>query len=134
MLNEAERLELKTKAPLLLVLVLFDVNVVAQLKQFRNLLLRFCLDDKKVFLILSLKSICSIIFFFVQAQGHLLGGIEQLVSKHKEVLLPKTAHIIKALYDCDICDEGVLLKWGSKVSFDIFKRFHNFYINFTNYI
>lgn len=48
MLNEAERLELKTKAPLLLADVLFTEDLVAQVKQNRNLLLRFCIKDKKV--------------------------------------------------------------------------------------
>lgn len=45
----------------------------------------------------------------------MLGGIEQLVYKHKDMLLPKTAHIIKALYDNDLCDEDVLLSWDTKV-------------------
>ncbi|KAI3422167.1 hypothetical protein GPALN_012700 [Globodera pallida] len=97
MLNEAERLELKSKAPLLLADVLFDVNVITQIKQHRNLLLRFCLKDEK-------------------AQRILLGGIEQLVQKNKGVLMSKTAHIIKALYDNDICEEDVVLAWGSKPS------------------
>uniref|UniRef100_A0A183BJV6 Eukaryotic translation initiation factor 5 n=1 Tax=Globodera pallida TaxID=36090 RepID=A0A183BJV6_GLOPA len=97
MLNEAERLELKSKAPLLLADVLFDVNVISQIKQHRNLLLRFCLKDEK-------------------AQRILLGGIEQLVQKNKGVLMSKTAHIIKALYDNDICEEDVVLAWGSKPS------------------
>jgi len=58
MMNEAERLELETKAPLLLADVLFDTDVINQIKKYRTLLLRFCLNDKK-------------------AQRHLLGGIEQ---------------------------------------------------------
>lgn len=37
---EAERLEIKDKAPLILVEALFDVKVLTQLKQHRNLLLR----------------------------------------------------------------------------------------------
>jgi len=48
MLNEAERLELKTKAPLLLADVLFTTEILAQMKQFQRLLLRFCINDKKV--------------------------------------------------------------------------------------
>ncbi|KAL3083082.1 hypothetical protein niasHS_010884 [Heterodera schachtii] len=97
MLNEAERLELKSKAPLLLADVLFDTNVITQIKQHRNLLLRFCLKDEK-------------------AQRILLGGIEQLVQNNKDILMSKTAHIIKALYDNDICEEDVILAWGSKPS------------------
>lgn len=101
--NEAERLELKTKAPLLLADVIFDVGVVNQIKVNRNLLLRFCLNDKK-------------------AQRHLLGGIEQLIYANKELLLSKTAHIIKALYDTDVCDEEVLLAWGQKPSSKYVKK------------
>ncbi|MFH4983262.1 hypothetical protein AB6A40_009971 [Gnathostoma spinigerum] len=97
LLNEAERLELKSKATLLLADVLFDTNVVAQIREHRVLLLRFTLDDHK-------------------AQRHLLGGIEQLISKNLDVLLPKSAHIIKALYDGDIVEEEVLLAWGEKPS------------------
>lgn len=48
LLNEAERLELKSKATLLLADVLFDENVVAQIKEYRTLLLRFTLDDHRV--------------------------------------------------------------------------------------
>lgn len=40
---EAERLEIKDKAPLILVEVLLGVKVVQQLKQYRNLLLRVSL-------------------------------------------------------------------------------------------
>lgn len=95
---EAERLEIKDKAPLILVEALFDVKVLTQLKQHRNLLLRFCHENTK-------------------AQKYLLGGIEQLVGNvHKEELLPKVPHILKALYDLDIVDEEVLLDWDKKVS------------------
>ena len=48
MLNEAERLELKNKASLLLANVLFTEDLVQQIKQYRNLLLRFCMNDAKV--------------------------------------------------------------------------------------
>lgn len=98
MVAEAERLEIKDKAPLILVEALFDVKVLTQLKQHRNLLLRFCHENTK-------------------AQKYLLGGIEQLVGNvHKEELLPKVPHILKALYDLDIVDEEVLLDWDKKVS------------------
>uniref|UniRef100_A0A1I7VRF7 Eukaryotic translation initiation factor 5 n=1 Tax=Loa loa TaxID=7209 RepID=A0A1I7VRF7_LOALO len=95
LLNEAERLELKSKAALLLADVLFDTNVVSQIVEYRNILLRFTVNDHK-------------------AQRHLLGGIEQLISKHFDTLFPKSAHIIKALYDNDVVEEEVLLAWGEK--------------------
>lgn len=53
MVNEAERLELKTKASLLLADVIFDVGVVNQIKSHRNLLLRFCINDKKVIILIN---------------------------------------------------------------------------------
>lgn len=100
-LNEAERLDVRQKAPLLLVEVLLDENVITagQLtdKGYRKVFLRFTNEDKK-------------------AQRYLMGGIEQLIMKHEAVLLPKTAHIIKALYDQDICEEETLIEWGEKPS------------------
>ncbi|TKR69914.1 hypothetical protein L596_022005 [Steinernema carpocapsae] len=97
MLNEAERLDLKAKGTLLLADVLFDEDVLKQIEAHRILLLRFTNGD-------------------VKAQKYLLGGIEQLILKHKAVLLPKTAHIIKALYDQDVVTEEVIIAWGEKPS------------------
>lgn len=97
--DEAERLELKQKASLLLANVLFDAGLVTdkQIHLHRNLLLRFVLNDKK-------------------AQRYLLGGIEQVINKHESDLLAKSAHIIKSLYDEDVCEEEALLTWGEKPS------------------
>lgn len=39
-----------------------------------------------------------------------------LIQENKEVLLPKTAHIIKALYDNDLVEEETLIAWGEKVT------------------
>lgn len=103
LLFEAERLELKSKATILLANVLFDTNVVTQIKEYRNLLLRFTIEDHK-------------------AQRHLLGGIEQLIAENQEALLPKSAHIIKALYDNDLVEEEVLLAWGEKPSKKYIKK------------
>jgi translation initiation factor 5 len=105
MVNEAERLELKSKSPQLLAHVLFDDDgdVVGQITSYRQLLRRFCDDDTK-------------------AQRHLLGGIEQLVDEKKDQLLPKMAHIVKALYDNDICEEEIILAWGEKPSKKFVKK------------
>lgn len=99
MADEAERLELKQKAPLLLADVLFNENILKdkQIENNRRLLLRFTLNDQK-------------------AQRYLLGGVEQLIVKHEEALFAKAAHIIKALYDTDICEEEALIAWGEKPS------------------
>ena len=37
---EAERLEIRDKAPLVLAELLLDVNIIAQIKQYRNLFCR----------------------------------------------------------------------------------------------
>ncbi|CAD6189636.1 unnamed protein product [Caenorhabditis auriculariae] len=99
LLNEAERLELKQKASLLLAIVLLDEKILAeqQLAKNRKLFLRFTLNDKK-------------------AQRYLIGAIEQLIAKHEDSLLPKSAHIVKALYDTDICEEEAILAWADKPS------------------
>ncbi|XP_065211426.1 eukaryotic translation initiation factor 5-like [Planococcus citri] len=93
---EADRLEIKQKAPLILAELLFDEKIHVQVKKHRALLLYFTHDDEK-------------------AQKYLLGGIEQVINLHKETLLPKTSPILKLFYDADILEEKVLLDWASKV-------------------
>jgi translation initiation factor 5 len=95
---EAERLEVTNKTPIVLCELLFDkTKILAQIKTYKRLLLRFCQENTK-------------------AQKYLIGGIEKTIETNKEALLPKTAHIFKALYDEDILDEEVILDWGKKVS------------------
>ncbi|XP_046558047.1 eukaryotic translation initiation factor 5-like [Haliotis rubra] len=96
--SEAERLEVKDKATLILVELLLGAKIMTQLKEHEKLFLVFCHGNQK-------------------AQKYLLGGLEQLVGNvHKETLLPKMPHILKALYDSDILEEEVLLDWAKKVS------------------
>ncbi|GMT08736.1 hypothetical protein PFISCL1PPCAC_33 [Pristionchus fissidentatus] len=99
LLNEAERLDLKQKASLLLVEAFLDGKILEadQLKTMRNVFVRFTNEDQK-------------------AQRYLLGGIEQLIMNHESTLLPKAAHVIKRLYDYDIVEEEALLAWGEKPS------------------
>ncbi|XP_025602425.1 eukaryotic translation initiation factor 5 [Athalia rosae] len=94
---EAERLEIKSKAPLVLAELLFDHALALQVKKHRVLLLRFTHDDAK-------------------AQKYLLGGIEQVIALHKDSLMPKVPGILKLFYDADILEEKALLEWASKVS------------------
>uniref|UniRef100_A0A0N4Z3H6 Eukaryotic translation initiation factor 5 n=1 Tax=Parastrongyloides trichosuri TaxID=131310 RepID=A0A0N4Z3H6_PARTI len=101
--NEAERLDLKIKAPLLLADVIFDTDILKQISQYRILLLGFTHNDKK-------------------AQRYLLGGIEQVIHKYKDALLPKAAHILKCLYDNDVCEEETILAWGNKPSSKYVKK------------
>lgn len=73
---EAERLEIKTKAPLILAELLFDQGIAAQAKKFRVLLLRFTHED-------------------IKAQKYLIRGIEQVIALHKDALMPKVPGILK---------------------------------------
>lgn len=70
LVSEAERLEVKQKAPLLLAELLFDQNISIQVKKHRLLILRFTHNDKK-------------------AQKYLMGGLEQVLALHKDILMPK---------------------------------------------
>lgn len=91
--NEAERLDVKDKAVLLLCRVLFDSDpskITSLIKPNRPLLLRFTLNNKK-------------------AQRYLLGGLETLIVAHKNALLPKVSHILKAFYDEDIIEQLAFL-------------------------
>lgn len=103
LVNEAERLEVKTKAPLILAELLFDQNILAQVKKHRLLLLRFTHEDKK-------------------AQKYLIGGIEQVVAMHKDTLMVKVPILLKSFYDLDILSEGVIIEWADKVG-----RMYNMY-------
>lgn len=97
--DEAVRLDVKNKAPLILVEVLLlveeDDDLFKQLKQYRNLFLRFCFDNDK-------------------AQKYLLKGIENMIWFYYEGiewLLIKVPNILKTLYDLDIVDEEVFMEW-----------------------
>ncbi|XP_063993985.1 eukaryotic translation initiation factor 5 [Diachasmimorpha longicaudata] len=94
---EAERLEIKTKAPLVLAELLFDQGIAGQVKKHRVLLLRFTHDD-------------------IKAQKYLIRGIEQVIALHKDSLMPKVPGILKLFYDNDILEEKALFEWASKVS------------------
>ncbi|CAH1262702.1 eukaryotic translation initiation factor 5-like [Branchiostoma lanceolatum] len=94
---EAERLEVHEKGILVLCELLLDDKMVTQLKKYRKIFLRFCYESPKT-------------------QKNFLGGFEQLVNLHKEVLLPKVPVLLKTMYDLDLVDEEVILQWGDKVS------------------
>lgn len=96
-LEEAERLDVKEKAVLLLCRVLFDEKVLEEVKKHQRLLMKFTAGHQK-------------------AQKYLLGGIEQLIVAHKAVLLTKVPLVLKAFYDLDLVDEEVVLEWGEKAS------------------
>lgn len=97
LVSEAVRLDIKDKAVLALAEVLFDQNILQQIPKYRVLLLRFVTNNHK-------------------AQRYLLGAYEMLVGKSfPGQLMPKAAHILKALYDNDLLEEEIILNWAEKV-------------------
>lgn len=95
---EAERLDVKDKSPMVLAELLYDRDILTQIKKYRTLFLRFTHGNAK-------------------AQKYLLGAFELLVGNvHRELLMPKVAHILKMFYDHDLVDEAVLVDWDKKVS------------------
>lgn len=76
----AERLEIRSKVPLILVELLFNENILAQGRQHQRLFLRFTHKDQKP---------------DHKAQKYLIGGFEQVIALHKDTLMPKVAHILK---------------------------------------
>lgn len=95
--GEAERLDIKEKAPLVLAELLYDNKMVAQIKQYRTLFLRFTHEAQK-------------------AQKYLLGAFEQLVGNEHKELKAKIPQILKTFYDLDIIEEEVLIDWDKKAS------------------
>jgi translation initiation factor 5 len=83
-------------APLLLIHVFMTEDIVNELQTYRHVFLSFCMNNKK-------------------AQRSLLGGIEQFLEENPG-LMSRAPHIIKALYDLNICEKKVILSWGAKVS------------------
>lgn len=99
LVKEAERLEIKDKSTLVLTeLLLTKENIIADIKTYRMLFLRFCHKNPK-------------------AQKYLLGGYEKLVGEvYKDELFNSSMKILNQLYDEDILEEEVLLEWAKKPS------------------
>lgn len=95
--TEADRLDVKEKAPLILAEILLDQNMLKQLKQYKLHFLRLTHESPK-------------------AQKYLLGGFEQLVGLYQEMLMPKVPVILKTMYDLDLLEEEVILTWAKKPS------------------
>merc|ERR1712051_760977 len=79
-LAEAERLEIKNKAPVVLCELLFNDKMFKekQIAKYAKLLLRFTHENPK-------------------GQKYLIGGIEKTVESFEATLLPKVGHIFKEL-------------------------------------
>jgi len=98
-LAEAERLEIKNKAPIVLCELLFDDKIMKekQISKYCNLLLRFTHENQK-------------------AQKYLIGGLEKTIEKYESTLLPRVPLIFKEFFEEDVLEEEVLLEWAKKVS------------------
>lgn len=95
---EAERLDVKDRAVLVLAELLFNENILTQIQKYRVLFLRFLANNQK-------------------AQKHFMGAFELLIGQqYPKLLMPKVAHILKSLYDEDYVEEEVMIEWGNKVS------------------
>ncbi|GFS89920.1 eukaryotic translation initiation factor 5 [Nephila pilipes] len=97
LVGEAERLDIKDKAVLVLCELLLGEHILQEVKTHRLLFLRFIHGNHK-------------------AQKYLLGGLEQVINLHKDTLINKVPHILKVFYDTDILEEEVLIDWSQKVS------------------
>lgn len=95
---EADRLEVVDKAPFVLTEVLLSENILKELASYRNVFLRFTLKNPR-------------------AQKNLLSSLEMLIGQRfPDTLLPRTAHVLKSLYDNDIVDETIIIDWHNKGS------------------
>jgi len=99
LVTEAERLEVKNKAPIVLCELLFDDKMFKekQIEKYSKLFLRFTHENQK-------------------AQKYLLGGIEKTIEAHEAALLVRVPLILKALFEEDVLEEEVILEWSKKVS------------------
>jgi translation initiation factor 5 len=79
-----------------LVQVIFDERILKQIEPRVSLLNKFVTGEKH--------------------QKALLGGVERLVGVAHPELLGQLNMILKALYDEDLVDEEVFIKWGAKPS------------------
>lgn len=94
-------MDIKDKAVIALAELLLSDNILAQITQYRVLLLHFLANNQK-------------------AQKHFMGAFELLVGQSfPNKLMPKVAHILKSFYDNDLVEEEVLLEWGSKVRLNV---------------
>lgn len=87
----------KYKACQVLVQGIFDENILAQIPKRAKLLAKFVTDEK--------------------SQKATLGGIERLVGvDYKDALLKKIPTILMKIYDLDLIEDEVFIKWGEKPS------------------
>merc|ERR1712088_1057175 len=108
-LAEAERLEIKNKAPVVLCELLFNDKMFKekQINKYAKLLLRFTHENPK-------------------GQKYLIGGIEKTVESFEATLLPKVPHIFKELFEEDEetseSDGGVEIEYDERAKISKLKE------------
>ncbi|XP_022113160.1 eukaryotic translation initiation factor 5 isoform X2 [Pieris rapae] len=96
-IHEAERLDVRSKAPLVAFEILVRANSLAgDVRKHRTLLLRLGALDPR-------------------APRAALHALTALVH-HNPTLLPRVPAILKLLYDLDIVEEKTIIEWGAKPS------------------
>ena len=121
LVKEAERLNIKDKAVLVLSELLFTENILEEIKQYRQLLLRFCYENKK-------------------AQKYLLGAYEKLVGEvFYDKLFNSSLVILKQFYEQDVLEEESILDWSTKeskkyVSKEMSKKIHEKVFAFVKWL
>uniref|UniRef100_A0A6C0JAT7 W2 domain-containing protein n=1 Tax=viral metagenome TaxID=1070528 RepID=A0A6C0JAT7_9ZZZZ len=94
-LKESQRLELNTRASLILTELLLNEDMIKQIEQ-HNLLFAALNKHKK-------------------SQKIFLSGIEKVIEKHLS-LIPKTSNILQLIFEKHIVDKDVMLNWSQKIS------------------
>ena len=143
--SEAERLDIVDKAPYVLTEVLLSENILKDLAACRVIFLRVSIEIYATRLFNSIcvgikgqivqefnqafnyiQMLLKINIFYTRplqfcrknhkSQKNFLCALELLIcQRFPDTLLPKTAHILMALYENDIVEEEILIDWQSKV-------------------
>ena len=96
-LSEAERLDIRDKAVIVICELLFKepLKIQNKIKDNRKLFLRFTFQNPK-------------------SQKYLIRGFELTIREYPEELLPRIPAILKVFFEMDILEEEVLLEWAEK--------------------
>ena len=98
LLNQATRMRLKEKAPLILAELLFTEQIVVEVKEHCLLFRTFTDDNSK-------------------AQCNLLGALEIILGReYREQLLDKCADVLNVFFTLGILDKNIIIQWYKKIS------------------
>lgn len=114
--TEAERLDIKDKAVIVLCELLFNdpQKIFTTIKNNRLFFARV-----RVSLVNWIVYLCFPLQFTAdntKAQKYFIRGLEQTIKKFPTELVSRVAMLLKLCYDLDLLDEKVILDWSAKVS------------------